>query len=359
MAARPLQDFVEEVNGGSRLRVEHDYGGGFVRLGTSEAERRQAAQDIQCSENIVLELLRNSRDAHAAHVFMALSKEGSRRTIAVIDDGDGIPAAMHELVFEPRVTSKLDSSHMDAWGLHGRGMALFSIAQNSLSARVTSSGSALGCSLVVETDTGALPERADQSGFPRFLMSEDGSVNVRGPRNILRTSCEFAIESRDSCSVFVGSPAEVAAALYAFGLSSLSAVDRAFCPDAGSLPVVKRLATASDPADLSALAAGIGLAISARTARRILDGEIDEAPNLLERVTIEGAGKPGAKRGRRGGAPGKRLRLQRADAEELARSAREAFAGIAGRYYLEAEVEPRVRVMRDKVTITIPVVEKP
>ena len=86
-----LEHFVESVNGTGHLRIEHDFGDGFVRLQTSEAERRQAAQDIRCSENIVLEMLRNSRDAHASHIFVALAREGSKRIINVIDDGCGIP----------------------------------------------------------------------------------------------------------------------------------------------------------------------------------------------------------------------------------------------------------------------------
>ena len=359
MAERSLQEFVSEVNGDSRLRIEHDFGDGFVRLRTSEADRRQAAQDIRCSEDVVLELLRNSRDAHASHVFMAVSKEGSRRTVTVVDDGDGIPVAMHELVFEPRVTSKLDTSHKDAWGYHGRGMALFSIAQNAVSAEVCDSESQRGCSLSVVTDTAKVPEKADQSSFPRFVMGEEGGVNVRGPKNILRTACEFAIEARDECAVYVGSPAEIAATLHAFGMATLSAIDRAFCKDRSALPVAKRLATASDPDDFATLAAEIGIDVSPRTARRILDGQIDDVLSLLEQIEIERPGKP-EKKGR--GASGPRThkaKVQCDDVAKLVDSVRAAFEPIAEQYYLDGNVEPRVRVSRDRLTITIPLVEKP
>ena len=352
-----LQDFVEEVNGGSHLRVEHDYGDGFVRLRTSEAERRQAAQDIQGSENIVLELLRNSRDAHASHIFVAIAKEADKRSIVVIDDGDGIPNSMHSLVFEPRVTSKLDTSHMDAWGLHGRGMALFSISQNSESARVAASAKGMGCSISVQTDTRKLGEKTDQSSFPRFLMGENGHVNIRGPRNILRTACEFAIESRATCSVYVGSPTEIAATIYAFGNTTLSAIERAFCKDVESLPVAKRLATASDPQDFADIAETLGLPLSQRTARRIIDGQIADIEPLLDQVKIEQeGGKPAKRKGTRN-APA-HVRMQRSDALQLAASAKESFADFAARYYLEEDVDPVVRVMRDKVVISIPLVEK-
>ena len=355
MANRSLQDFVNEVNGDSHLRIEHDFGDGFVRLRTSEADRRQAAQDIQCSENIVIELLRNSRDAHANHVFLAVSREGRMRTIAVVDDGDGVPPTMHETIFEPRVTSKLDTSHMDAWGLHGRGMALYSIAQNSVSARVLSSDVKRGCALCVKTDTGRLPEKADQSSFPRFTLSEEGAVNVRGPKNILRTSCEFAIEARDDCAVFVGSPAEIAATLYAYGNATLSSIERVFCRDRSTLPLVKMLATASDAEDFAEIAAGLGLAISTRTARRIIDGQIADVPTLLDMITIE---RPNEKAARPKKAHSSRAKVQRSDAVALAESVREAFAQLAERYYLEGDVDPGVRVSRDKLTVTIPLVEK-
>ena len=359
MADRSLQEFVQEVNGESHLRVEHDYGDGFVRLRTSEAERRQAAQDIQCSENIVLELLRNSRDAHATHVFLAVSREGEKRRITVIDDGDGIPPAMHEHVFEPRVTSKLDTSHMDAWGLHGRGMALFSIAVNAESAQVVDSNTGLGCSIAVQTDTQKLSEKADQSGFPRFELTAEGTVNVRGPRNILRTACEFAIESRDSCAVYVGSPAEVASTILAYGNSTLSAIDKAFCRDASQLPLVKRLATCADPDDLAQMAESIGLEVSERTARRILDGQIPEAESLIDRIVLTkpADSKKPAKKGRSGNRS--KLKLTREDVARLSQAASAGFAEIAGEYYLEEGVEPRVRVARDALTITIPLVEKP
>lgn len=358
MTNKSLQDFVEEVNGESHLRIEHDFGDGFVRLRTSEAERRQAAQDIQCSEHIVLELLRNSRDAHASHIFLATSKEGSKRTITVIDDGDGIPSAMHAHVFEARVTSKLDTSHMDDWGLHGRGMALFSIAQNAVSARIAESELSLGCSMHIVTDTSSLPEKTDQSGFPRFELVEGGNVNVRGPRNIIRTSCEFAIASRDSCEVYVGSPAEIAATLYEYGKSTLSAIDRAFCKDASSLPLTKRLAVASDPDDFACIASSLGLDISTRTSRRIIDGQVSEAASLLDMIVISDARdsvsnspkKPSSSRAVR------RIKLEKADKEAIADAMKVAFEPLAKQYYLNPDVEAHVSISGGKLIVSIPLV---
>ena len=123
-----LIDFIESVSGGAHLRVEENLGKGFVRLRISEAERRQAKHDIRCVEDIVIELLRNARDAHASSIFIATTREGSLRYLTIIDDGDGVPVDLQELIFEPRVTSKLETMVMDDWGVHGRGMALYSSA---------------------------------------------------------------------------------------------------------------------------------------------------------------------------------------------------------------------------------------
>ena len=136
MTDQSLTSFIEEVCGDSHLRVEDDLGDGFVRLRIAEAERRQARHDIRSTEDIVIEMLRNARDAGARSIFVSLSREGSARRICMIDDGAGIPESMQDAIFEPRVTSKLDTVHMDKWGVHGRGMALFSIAENAEIARV-------------------------------------------------------------------------------------------------------------------------------------------------------------------------------------------------------------------------------
>lgn len=363
MSAQSLEDFVESVGGQSHLRVEHDFGEGFVRLRTSEAERRQAAQDIQNTESIVLELLRNSRDAHASRVFVAMSRDGDKRLITVVDNGDGIPEQMHEHVFEPRVTSKLDTNHMDAWGMHGRGMALYSISVNAEDAHVAASEHNLGCSIRVATNIRKLPERADQSSFPSFELMESGKVNVRGPRNILRTACEFALESRDTCSVYVGSPVDIAATLYSYGMSTLSTLDRVFCKNISALPLTKRLAAASDPASFAECAGQMGLDVSERSARRIMDGEIDEIDPMLDRIALTDS-SANAKKTRRqksshAQTDGRSLKLAREDRTLLRSAVSKAYSDIAERYYLEAEVEPTVKVHRDRVVITVPVVKAP
>ena len=99
MADEALEAFIENVCGDSHLRVEDDLGDGFVRLRSAEAERRQAAHDIRSTEDIVIEMLRNARDAHAKSIFLAVSREGQRRRLVMVDDGDGVPPSMHERIF--------------------------------------------------------------------------------------------------------------------------------------------------------------------------------------------------------------------------------------------------------------------
>ncbi len=362
MTTDSLQQFVESVSGTSRLRIEEDFGGGFVRLMTSEAERRQAAQDIRSSEDIVLELLRNSRDAHASRIYIAMSKEGNKRLLTALDDGDGIPQTMQSLVFEPRVTSKLDTSHSDAWGYHGRGMALYSISVNAEKAYVAASGPDLGTAIHIVSDTTKLAERTDQSSFPTFDLVEPGKVNVRGPRNLLRTICEFALDCRASCSVYVGSPAEVCASLYAYGMATLSVLDRLFCDDHSQIPLVKRFATAADPLALASIASDCGLNISERTARRIMDGELSELDPVLQRITITSTASKGdtpKKVAAKRSAPldARSVKLTSEDKQELKDAVMRAYEDIAQRHYLEAEVGAEVGIRGERLVISIPLVK--
>lgn len=353
-----MKDFIETASSNSPFRVEDDFGSGFVRLRSEEAERRQAAHDIRSTEDIVIEALRNARDAHARNIFMAVSREGDLRRITVVDDGDGIPPFMHERIFEPRVTSKLDSAHMDKWGVHGRGMALYSISVNCEHARVAASDSGKGAALEFVSDTTKIGEKTDQSTFPSFELSDAGTVVVRGPRNILRISCEFAVDCADSCTLYIGSPAEIAATLYAFALSTLSAAQRAFCADEQDLPVCKRLATCSDPADFTRIAIDLGLGISERTSRRIMDGQIKSLAPLVARIeivdphsrtrrtTVQRKTISGDDRG---------LKIDEADISAFSKRIEAAFAEIAQDYYLDASVEPEVTVRKDRIVVSIPV----
>lgn len=358
MENESLSSFVESICGDSHLRVEADFGDGFVRLKSSEAERRQAAQDIQSSEDIIIEMLRNARDANARNIFLATSRENDTRRIVMIDDGDGMPEAMFERVFEPRVTSKLETAHMDKWGMHGRGMALYSIKVNATCAKVVASQLQGGSAFLVETSIKTLGEKADQSTFPTFEVQESGAFAMRGPKNLLRTACEFALESRQVCSVYFGSPTDIAATLWEYGGAALSPAQRIFCDNIRQLPLCKRLAACGDAELFAEQAALLGLQLSPRSAQRIMAGTIEPLPTLTERLQDEAFPRENSRsRGNKRKQPGatsRKLRLTDEDILLLKETVGKAYADIAHRYYLSDNSVPDVRVSGDTLRISIP-----
>jgi len=349
-----LLDFVSAVSGDQYVKVEETLGDGFVRLKISEAERRQAKHDIRTVEDVVVELLRNSRDAHARRIYVANSREGDLRTITVLDDGVGVPAAMHERIFEPRVTSKLETMVMDRWGVHGRGMALFSVRSNVESVTLAASDAHKGSSVVVVSDVTRLAEKADQSKWPTVERDpETGRLHVStGPHNVVRRVVEFAVEHPD-LEVYLGTPTEVVASIVSHARGRLDARQLLFCDDPKSLPVWLRPAVAGDAAELVQLSAGIGLAISERTAHRVLSGELEALDSVLECVAptpeTPDPRRPDIYRDRRG------LRIHPSDTREFQRRLEDAFDMVAERYYLHLSGEPKVTVGRDSITVRFPV----
>lgn len=346
-----LAGFVASMGGERALRVEENLGEGYVRLRVAEAERRQAKHDIRCVEDVVIELLRNSRDAGAKHIYVATAREGDLRTVVVLDDGSGVPDHMQGRIFEARVTSKLESVHLDRWGVHGRGMALFSVKENAVSAEVASSAPGLGCALKVVTDASTLSERADQSTWPTTGSDEDGQlVCERGPHNIVRTCCEFALEERGACEVYFGSPSEVAATARARARRTLDASELMFLDDIDGLPVLERLSVAADAQELRAVATRLGLDMSERTAHRIVSGQIKPQRSIVSRLTHRTDARTPRQvdlsRDHRG------LKISRQDSEEFSRSMERGFSALAEKYYLTLADAPKVRVGKGKITVT-------
>lgn len=351
--ADELISFIASMSGEGNLRVEENLGEGFVRLRVSEAERRQAKHDIQHVEDIVIEMLRNARDAGAHTIYVATAKEEGVRTLLFLDDGSGVPDDMRERIFDARVTSKLETMKMDRWGVHGRGMALFSIRENVTRARVVASGMGLGSSFEVVIDCDRLNERADQSTWPQAAKDENGAyVCTKGPHNIIRAACEFALEELRECDVYLGSPTEIAATMFARASKSLDASRLLFLDAASDLPIVQRLGSATDAADFIEIAAELGINLSERTAHRILAGSIPPirsvGARLLRSRSQDG---PGSKqvdlaRDRRG------LKISSEDLNRFSRSLERDFQDLSRRYYLTLQGEPRVRVRHDRITVT-------
>ncbi|MDI6900373.1 MAG: ATP-binding protein [Anaerosomatales bacterium] len=349
-----LIEFVSAVSGDAFLKVEENLGDGYVRLRTAEAERRQAAHDIRSVEDVIVELLRNSRDAHARRIFVASGREGDLRAITVIDDGVGVPRHLHSAVFEPRVTSKLETMVMDRWGVHGRGMALYSVKANVTEARIASSDVHKGAAVSVIADTTVLPERADQSSWPAVERDESGRlVVVRGPHNIVRRVIEFACEHPE-VEVYLGSPTEVLATLHWTGRDELDAGDLMFCDDLTRMQVWHRPAACPDAAELVEVATDIGLPISERTAHRIIAGDLTPLEPVLAEATAAEEDQPAPTRpdiyrDRRS------LRIDPDDLSAFKRDLETAFESLARRYYLALRSEPRVSIGPDDIRVRFPV----
>jgi hypothetical protein len=344
-----LIDFISSVSGDAYLKVEESLGDGYVRLKISEAERRQAKHDIRGVEDIVVELMRNARDAHAQHIYIATARDGDVRAITVIDDGIGVPAHLHESVFEPRVTSKLETMVMDRWGVHGRGMALYSVRSNATSAAITSSDLHKGTAVRVTVNTAELAERADQSTWPIVERVEDGHlVVVRGPHNIVRRVLEFACEHPE-IDVCLGTPTEVLATLFAHARERSDTSALMFCDDRTKMLVWQRPAVSGDAAELVTVAGELGLPISERTAHRVLAGEL--AP--LEAVVAQALPpeepaatvKPDIYRDRRS------LHIHAADMAAFRVELERAFNVVGERYYLGLRGEPKVTVGPNEIRV--------
>lgn len=354
MSSDSLVDFITSVSGEDFLTVEENLGDGFVRLRTAEAQRRQAKHDIRCVEDICIEMLRNARDAHAKRIFVAISREGSEKTLVFLDDGDGIPDHMHELVFEPRVTSKLETMVMDKWGVHGRGMALYSIRENAKDTFVVASEPEMGSAFSVTVDLDELSEKKDQSTYPTVSIDESGVVTVgRGPHNVVRCIVEFALEHEGEVEVYLGTPTTVSAALYAQGKASVGAEELLFLESAANLAVCDRPAAARDSSMLVDICASIGLDIGERTAHRILAGQIEPAQQPLQQVlgtAMPSAAKPvDIYRDSRG------LKISKDDLSRFSRELEKCFDQIAESYYLQLSDEPKIRVGKDCITVKFPI----
>ena len=356
-----LTDFVQAVCNESHLRVETDLGGGFVRLRSEEAERRQAAHDIRATEDALIELLRNSRDAHAHMIFVATSKSDGKRKLVVIDDGDGVPETMRDLIFEPRVTSKLDTMHMDKWGVHGRGMALYAVRVNAAESCIVESKVGKGTALKAVFDTLRVSEKTDQSTFPTFEMTKSNSIAVRGPKNLLRACCEFAFEHRNQVSLYIGSASEIAATLYAYGNATLSILDRTFAQGSDDIVLTKRLALAADEETFCEIAESIGLEISTRTAYRIMKGEIKPVASLMELIQealiaqmeapSTASKKANANSSKRGKKP---MHFAPEDLKSFEQKVKSDFADLSQAYYLNENVPISTQVRGNQLIIRIP-----
>ncbi len=250
-----------------------DLGSGFARLTGPEGARRSSSPIIHV-EDALLELLRNARDAAAAHVFVASTLAGRRlRTLTVIDDGRGIPDAYASLVFEAGVTTRHLTPVPDptarTGSYHGAGLALYHVRQAAISAEVLSSSSPTAVRATFDTRT--LPERRLQS------------ASRPSKSNLLATVEAFARSEGwvNPPHVYYGSPARILAALFSERIIQITGGNGA----------------------LRGEAARVGLDLSLRTVQRVSKGGVLPAEPVA--TATAGDGTASVRRGRRaeGGGP--------------------------------------------------------
>ena len=142
--------------------------------------------------------------------------------------------------------------------------------------------------------------------------------------------------------------------MHAFGRQFLGAND-----SAKTAAPIKRLGLMRDAASLVDGAQGLGIDMSTRSAHRILAGEIAPLAPLLETLdrvregeleSTKKAARPASSTNRdfRG------LKIAPDDVESFSSALKKAYAELAESYYLEADVEPSIRISGDSVHVVFP-----
>lgn len=351
-----FNEFVSSVTSDTLLRVEEKLGYGFVRLKVAEAERRQAYHDIRSVEDITRELVRNSRDADAKNIFVGFQKEKSRfRRITVLDDGSGIPSEMHSLIFEPRVTSRCEGFREDIYGVHGRGMALFSIRSRADEITLVSSEQGMGTSIAVMVDTNKLTERYDQATVPSLSVTPEGYEIGTGPHNVPRLLLELSLDSPET-DLYIGSFAEVVSTLYHLNGSK---------PEEGGNNICSGLAGIMDAKRLSSYAEEkLGMPVSERNSYRILNKEIPPLETIIRRsktVETDYVEKRDIKTVIEidkdeidSNFEKSRLKiLKKRELEAIGEGVKTVMSQVLEQYYLRVNGSPKVKRGRGKITISI------
>jgi len=338
-----LLDFVTTLAGQEVRKVEERLGSGYFKLNIGEAERRQAKHDIRSVEDAVVELVRNSRDAGAEKIFVATSKDSAgRRTVVVLDDGAGVPVEYHEKIFEPRVTSKVDRVIEDRFGVHGRGMALYSIRSNTDEARLVASAPGRGTAIIMDVSLSRLGERKDQSTFPKLKVAKNQKIKiVSGPHNVWRHLIEMSIDAPD-LNIFYGTHAEIAATL--MGFRSIGS---------GKPPVWSKIYDAGSTDELYDACFSLGLSVSTRTCQRIMGGSVRAAKSIRARLRELAASMPPPVRVGIKSPAGK---ISEEDLEAFTKAIAENFRSLGSSYLLRLNGTPKVTCSKDKIYIELNVV---
>lgn len=357
-AENDLVGFVRSFAQKRTLTIEEDLGSGYVRLRVTEAEKRQALQDIRSVEDVVKELVRNARDAGSRSIMVASGKEKNRwRHIIVIDDGRGIPEEVQGKIFESRVTSKIEKVVEDSFGVHGRGMALFSIKHTVDSIELFRSEEGRGSIFKAVIDTQLLREKGDQSTLPQIL-EEDGRLVVNGPHNILRVLAEFLLEP-GAPAIYYGSESEILALLFTLSRERLR-WERTGNEKGKGSPLWNELSLVQEGKELCSFAREkLGLEVSERTAFRVLEGEISPPPSLGELILRGGSRTIGLTHRSPHGMRSRGLvednlsgRLSREDLEGIREAFLHMVEEVGKKYFLRA-VDCQVRRSKNQLKLSL------
>ncbi|MDY6794300.1 MAG: ATP-binding protein [Actinomycetota bacterium] len=357
-----LLRFVRDFADSSTFTIEEELGKGYVRLKVTESERRQALQDIRCVEDVVKELIRNAQDAGARHIYVTFQKEKGRwRHITILDDGRGIPEMLHRKIFEARVTSKVKDVVEDCFGVHGRGMALYSTKQVAEEVRLVDSMEEAGTIISARIDIEKLPEKKDQSTFPRLEKDDHGKVVITGgPHNVPRILMEFSLQP-DVPEVFLGSNAEILSTLYNHSIE-LRKLWASGDDDVGK-PLWFELGRIKEGRLLYQFAHDkLGLTVSERNAFRILEYEIQPLMSINQLLTQGGFHLP-ARRADLHHQPraswGDHLarRISQDDLSLISERLGGIFKDVCDKYYLTAET-PSIKRRKNRLIISLVLNEK-
>lgn len=337
-----LLDFVTNLAGDKFLKVEKEIGSGYFVLNIGEAERRQAKHDIRSVEDVVIEMVRNSRDAGATAVLIASTKDSAGiRQMTIVDNGSGVPPDYHETIFEPRVTSKIDHVIEDHFGVHGRGMALYSIRSNVESIRLTHSASGQGAAFSVTINTLRLRERKDQSTFPNLKIAGDRVKVLAGPHNIWRHLVEISLAA-PNLDVFFGTNAEVLATL----------ANRGNQEEDEKIPILwSDISELKDPEALGRKAARLGLKVSGRNCRRIIAGDIRPLLSIKDRLSSLAKETKSLKTVAKTAAGP----ITQDDLESFAQAISQSFRSLGEKYFIEMDGKPRIVCSKTAIRIELPV----
>jgi hypothetical protein len=240
-------------------------------------------------------------------------------------------------------------------------MALYSIRQVAEDIHLVDSEEQRGTIVNARIDTRIIPEKKDQSTFPRLEKDEDGNMAISGgPHNVPRVLMEFTLQSMNT-HIYLGSNAEILATLYSHSADLRKSW--ASGNDDFRKPLWFDLGKIKEGRLLHQFALeNLGLAVSERNAFRILEDEIQPLISINELFKVGDMHLP-ARRADLHHQPkqswGDNLarRISQDDLAFLGGKLGKIFSDVGDKYYLEAD-EPVIKRRKSRLIISLGLREK-